>query len=128
IGEPTGRGADVDADPAADGRTELLERVRELFAAAADVRRPAADLDLRGRLDERARLVHPAAVDEDLACHDATGRLLASREERFLYEEFVESHPGRHAVIIGEPLPAAGIERSARGPPRTLRRGRTRRP
>src|SRR5207244_7568636 len=99
VGEAARGRADVDADPAADRRAELVERVRELLATPADVGRAPADLDLGGGLDERAGLVHATTVDEDLSGHDAAGCLLAAGQESFVYEEFVESNPRRHAII-----------------------------
>ena len=86
VGEPAGRGADVERLAAVDGDAECVERMRQLDAAAADVRMV--------RLLERDRRRHPAtgvpgflrglAVDQHDAGQNQRARTLARRRQAAL--------------------------------------------
>lgn len=70
VGEATGRGADVGADPTFDTDAELVQGRGELLAAAADVRRWFDQLQARVRLNGAVRGANRLAVDADLSRQD----------------------------------------------------------
>ena len=71
---------------------ERVERVRELDAAAADVRMIGRDqLDARVGGDRRAGLRDDLAVDRHLAGENQRARALARRREAALDERHVEA-------------------------------------
>src|SRR5204862_7393370 len=118
IREASSGGSDVDTDTPAHGHAEVVQRVRELLATATDVWRPAANLDLGGGLDQRARLVDPATVDEDLPGEDATGGALATGEEGLFHEEFVETNARCHDIDYRRRI-LGGLRRKSRTTPAT---------
>ncbi len=97
VGEAAGRGADVDAVEARRIDAERVEPVRELLAAARDVRRRPLDRELGVLLDLVARLV--VAADET-GEHERL-RLRPRLREAALDEEDVE--PLLHAVRTARP-------------------------
>ncbi len=80
VGEAAGRRADVERAASADGNGEDVEGVRELDAAAADVRMIGSDQrDVGARRHGGAGLRHDLAVDGDLAGEDQRARPFARR-------------------------------------------------
>ena len=75
-----------------DGDAEGVERVRELDAAAPDVRMVGRDQrDVGGRVDRRAGLGCGLPVDADLAGEDQRARPLARRREAAFDDELVQA-------------------------------------
>ena len=96
VGEATGRSPDVKADAAAGVETEVVERRRQLHAAARHirVRRLGTQDDIRGDL---VRSLH----DGDLICHHAAGgdgglRLGAAFEQAAFNEQAVDANARCH--------------------------------
>ena len=88
VGEAAGRRADVETSALRNVHTEIVERTRELLAAARCIAlRFAAHANLRGVTHARAGLVLGHVVDEDLAGADQ--RLRA----RARIGEPVSNHP-----------------------------------
>ena len=87
----------------ADGRSQRVERVRELDAAARDVRRRAVDLELDLRVDELARLLRaaPAGAEVHLARDDGRGRARARLEQPALRQQGVQAHAGHEETVPG---------------------------
>src|SRR5205085_3468492 len=98
IGEAAGRGADVNTDPPRDVRAEVLEGVRELLAAPADVGRPALELHLGLGGNQSAGFVGALPVHQDIPGHDRAERLLAAVQQSLLHQETIQPHPRRHAL------------------------------
>src|SRR2546421_7751204 len=98
VGEAAGRRADVHTDAALEVRAEVLERMRELLTATADVGRPALELHLRLSGHQGAGFVGALPVHQDVAGHDRAQRLLAAVQHSLLHQEAIQPHPGRHAV------------------------------
>src|SRR5688572_5886871 len=92
VGESAGRGADIERLAAADLYAECVERVRQLEAAAADVRVILADQrHVRLGLDLRARLADDLAVDGDLRGEDQRARAFARRGQSPVGDELIQS-------------------------------------
>src|SRR5581483_2971457 len=87
VGEPSGRGADVEAVAARGVDPERLERMRELLASARDVGGAAGELEVGVLVDLLPRLVVP----RDEPRHDERLRLRARLGETALHEEDVEA-------------------------------------
>src|SRR5205807_3212373 len=93
VGEAAGRGADVDRVHAGDLDPELVQRMRELVAAARDVARRHVDRELGRVLDLRPGLVEPRHAPRE---HERL-RLRATLGEPALDEQDVQPllHPGK---------------------------------
>jgi hypothetical protein len=92
VGEAAGGGADVERLASLDGNAEGVERVRELDAAAPDVRMVWRDQrDLGGRVDLRAGFGLRAPVDADLSGKDQRARPLARRRQATFDDELVQA-------------------------------------
>jgi hypothetical protein len=96
VGEPPGRGADVERVPAGHLDTELIQRVRELQTATANVRVVVfPQLDASAIVDGRAGFGGRTPVDEHLAGQDQRPRPLARRGQATVDDEVVEADTGQ---------------------------------
>ena len=73
--EASGRGAEVERDPAVDLHRERLERSGELRLASQGLLALRAQRDRGVAADERGRVDRDTAVDEDTAVSDRFGRV-----------------------------------------------------
>ena len=94
VGEPAGRGADVEGSEAADLEGEGRQGGLELVAAAADVAVAGDQFDRVLGTDLAAGFVGGVAGDPDLAGEDRALRLLAALAESAVDEQLIESHRG----------------------------------
>ena len=92
VGEPSGRGADVETDLAGDVDRKCCESAGQFHSAAAHVRRPREHFDRAILRHGVARLARLLPVDEDLAGHDQRLRLLARFGEPALDQKTVQAH------------------------------------
>ncbi len=97
VGEAAGRGADIERDASANVDAQIVERARELGAAARYVARASLDADGDVVGDERRRTVRRLTFDAHGAGHDERLRALAARSERARHQELVEAAPSARA-------------------------------
>jgi hypothetical protein len=95
IGEPAGRGSNVEADEAGRIQSEVIESRGELHAAAGDERmRRLPDGDRRLLGDGLPRLLRAAAIDFHASREDQGLRPLARRGQAALDEGHVQPPRG----------------------------------
>src|SRR5262249_42830732 len=93
VGEPTGRGAEIEASLAARADPEGIERTRELHAAAGDVGVVFSTYpDRRVFREKRTGLVDPHLADVDLARQNERLRARSRGRELTRDEELIRSH------------------------------------
>ena len=82
VGEAAGRGADVERKTAGHVDPEPVERVRELDAAASDIRMIRLDQrQIRVRINRRAGFGHDFAIHADETSEDQRARAFARRHQ-----------------------------------------------
>jgi YVTN family beta-propeller protein len=118
VGEPSGRGAEVEAVLSGRIDPQLVERPRELLAAARDEARRAHD----GQVDVVCDLLARLVVTGDQAGHDERLRLLPALGQSALNEENVE--PLAHGASVNACDHAAEMEFRILGPLEVEREGR----
>ena len=98
VGEPSGRGPDVQAAAPGDRDAERVERVGQLHAPAGDVRGALVEHDGHVGIDELAGLVGSAPVraEAHLAGQDRRGRARARGEQAPVGQQRVEPHLRPH--------------------------------
>jgi len=92
VGEPARRRSDIERAPSRRIDAERVERVRELDAAAPDIRMVGLDqLDDGVSRDRRARLRYHLAVHLDLARKDQRPRPLPRRRQLALDDGHIQA-------------------------------------
>ncbi len=107
VGEAAGRGADVQGAFARRVHAEVVEGMRQLDAAAADVRMIRhRDLEVRAIGDGRAGFRDDLAVDSHAAGHDQGSCTLAGGRKPAFHERDIEAGLSRwHASSSGATQP-----------------------
>ena len=100
VGEPAGRGADVEAAAAGDVERQRVERVRQLDPAARDIRRRCVDLDLHVIGHQLSRFGCPRAPGTEMHVpgEHRRGGTRAGRKQATLRQQAVEADSGHGAT------------------------------